>query len=102
MDASTQTPVPEALRIAAALEYCDASVARQAINELKRLHGLLMSLDELVAALTVSGATYAPLPKKPAGLNRSTLSFVYSEKQMRDFADATHALRVTTNTQIPK
>lgn len=28
----------EALRLAQALEYCDASVARQAINELRRLH----------------------------------------------------------------
>ena len=38
----------EALRIADALEYCDASVARQAINELRRLHAeneaLLLSL----------------------------------------------------------
>ena len=32
--------LPEALRIAAALEYCDANVAREAINELRRLHAL--------------------------------------------------------------
>ena len=32
--------LPEALRIAAALEYCDASVAREAINELRRLAAL--------------------------------------------------------------
>lgn len=35
---------PEALRLAQALEYCDASVARQAINELRRLHAENASL----------------------------------------------------------
>ena len=35
---------PEALRLAQALEYCDASVARQAIDELRRLHAENASL----------------------------------------------------------
>ena len=34
----------DALRLANALEYCDASVARQAINELRRLHAELEAL----------------------------------------------------------
>ncbi len=34
----TDNTQPEALRLANAIEYCDASVARQAINELRRLH----------------------------------------------------------------
>lgn len=38
--ASGAADLPEALRIAAALEYCDANVAREAINELRRLHAL--------------------------------------------------------------
>ena len=40
----TDKKQPEALRLANALEYCDASVARQAINELRRLHAELEAL----------------------------------------------------------
>lgn len=42
---------PEALRIAAALEYCDASVARQAINELRRLHAENAALHQAMTEM---------------------------------------------------
>ena len=74
----------EALRLAQALEYCDASVARQAINELRRLHTENASLstgydaarleieslkakaqeqEELLAAIGAGGVE--PLRKSP-------------------------------------
>lgn len=40
----TDTTQPEALRLANALEYCDASVARQAINELRRQYAEIETL----------------------------------------------------------
>lgn len=46
----TDNTQPEALRLANALEYCDASVARQAINELRRLHVELETLRTGYAA----------------------------------------------------
>lgn len=45
MTETIDTAQTEALRIAAALEYCDASVARQAINELRRLHAALAAAE---------------------------------------------------------
>ena len=54
----TDKKQPEALRLANALEYCDASVARQAINELRRLHA------EHVALRASHGQ--APAPMSPA------------------------------------
>ena len=46
----TDKQQPEALRLANALEYCDASVARQAINELLRQHAELETLRTGYAA----------------------------------------------------
>lgn len=43
------TKQPEALRLADALEYCDASVARQAINELRSQHARITELESQLA-----------------------------------------------------
>lgn len=58
MTETIDTAQPEALRIAAALEYCDSSVARQAINELRRLHSALAAAEARNATLTVDAARY--------------------------------------------
>lgn len=58
MTETIDTAQPEALRIAAALEYCDASVARQAINELRRLHSALAAAEARNATLTDDAARY--------------------------------------------
>ena len=47
--------VPEALRLADALEYCDGSVARQAINELRRQHARIAELEAEIAAVGAGG-----------------------------------------------
>ena len=54
----TDNTQPEALRLANALEYCDASVARQAINELRSQHD---RIAELEAQISSSGFTAADM-----------------------------------------
>jgi len=96
----TNDKQPEALRLANALEYCDASVARQATNELRRLHAENETLRaKLKAQLAAQqpGAVYAELPEPhhrgPAGTGNYFSSF--TADQMRAFADATCAMRAS-------
>ena len=131
----TDKQQPEALRLANALEYCDASVARQAINELRLLHAELealragyaaarLDIETLKAQLAAQqpGVAYAALPEpityQIAALKAcehgdalvgwrvepSRQSFdasmrpkrkLYTEGDMHDFADRTHALRAS-------
>ena len=56
----TDNTQPLALRLADALEYCDASVARQAINELRRQHARIAELEAQRA-----GGVSGPLMGKP-------------------------------------
>lgn len=131
----TDKKQPEALRLANALEYCDASVARQAINELRLLHAELealragyaaarLDIETLKAQLAAQqpGVAYAALPEpityQIAALKAcehgdalvgwrvepSRQSFdasmrpkrkLYTEGDMHDFADRTHALRAS-------
>lgn len=112
----TDKKQPEALRLANALEYCDASVARQAAAELRRLHAENTTLQQGYAAARLEieslkaqqpGAVYAELPTHSRTgrvyeegflIGRSLL---YTADQMRAFADATHALRVAPHGQAP-
>ena len=131
----TDKKQPEALRLANALEYCDASVARQAINELRRLHAELealragyaaarLDIETLKAQLAAQqpGVAYAALPEPITyqiavlkacehgdalvgwRVEPSRQSFdasmrpkrkLYTEGDMHDFADRTHALRAS-------
>ena len=131
----TDKQQPEALRLANALEYCDASVARQAINELRRLHAELealragyaaarLDIETLKAQLAAQqpGVAYAALPEPITyqiavlkacehgdalvgwRVEPSRQSFdasmrpkrkLYTEGDMHDFADRTHALRAS-------
>lgn len=51
----TDNTQPEALRLADALEYCDASVARQAINELRSQHARIAELEAQLEAIGAGG-----------------------------------------------
>lgn len=53
----TDNTQAEALRLANALEYCDASVARQAINELRRQHARIAELEAQLEAIGAGGVS---------------------------------------------
>ena len=61
----TDNTQPEALRLAKALEYCDASVARQAINELRRQHARIAELEAQLEAIGAGGVS-GPLMARAA------------------------------------
>ena len=62
----TDNTQPEALRLANALEYCDASVARQAINELRSQHARIAELEAQPAAIGAGGVS--PLIGQPQAM----------------------------------
>ena len=63
----TDNTQPEALRLADALEYCDASVARQAINELRSQHDRIADLEAQLEAIGAGGVT-GPLIGQPQAM----------------------------------